>query len=100
MESLRKQTRKKRNYQSQRLNNFNEARPRKGSAIGAVTPEREKRQAAVDSIDALNRSRKAQLEKVARLSQAIRIKTNGTRRQGPAEGSNAAQRKLSFVAGA
>ena len=29
------------------------SRPRKGSAIGAVTPEREKRQAAVDSIDAL-----------------------------------------------
>jgi hypothetical protein len=27
--------------------------PKKGSAIGAVTPEREKRQAAVDSIDAL-----------------------------------------------
>jgi hypothetical protein len=45
-------------------------------------------------------SRKALLEKVARLSQAIRIKTSGTRRQGPAEGSEAAQRKLSFVAGA
>ena len=29
------------------------SRPRQGSAIGAVTPEREKRQAAVDSIDAL-----------------------------------------------
>jgi hypothetical protein len=28
-------------------------RPKKGSAIGAVTPEREKKQAAVDSIDAL-----------------------------------------------
>jgi hypothetical protein len=29
------------------------SRPRKGSAIGAVTPEREMKQAAVDSIDAL-----------------------------------------------
>jgi hypothetical protein len=29
------------------------SRPRKGSAIVVVTPEREKRQAAVDSIDAL-----------------------------------------------
>jgi hypothetical protein len=33
--------------------NLRPSRPRKGSAIGAVTPEREKRQAAVDSIDAL-----------------------------------------------
>jgi len=65
-------------------------RPKKGSAIGAVTPERGKRQAAVDSIDALNRSRKAQLEKVARLSRATRIKTSGTLRQGPATGGNAA----------
>ena len=68
--------------------------------IKALTPERGKRQAAVDSIDALSRSRKAQLEKVARLSQATRIKTSGTLRQGPAKGGNAARRKLSLVAGA
>jgi len=74
-------------------------RPTEGSAIGAVTPERGERQAAVDSIDALSWSRKAQLEKVARLSRATRIKTSGTPEQGPATGCDAAQRKLSLVAG-
>ena len=64
-----------------------------------VTPEREKRQAAVDSNDALGWSRKAQLEEVARLLRATRIITSGTLRQGPAEGGEVAQRKLSFVAG-
>jgi hypothetical protein len=75
------------------------SRPTKGSANGAVTPVREERQAAVNPNDALGRSRKAQLEKVARLSRAVRIKTNGTLWRGPAEGSKAARRKLSFVAG-
>jgi hypothetical protein len=45
------------------------------------------------------RNRKVQLEKVARLSRATRIKTSGTLRQGPAEGRDAARRKLSLVAG-
>jgi GTPase SAR1 family protein len=49
--------------------------------------------------DRLRRNRKVQLEKVARLSRATRIKTSGTLRQGPAKGREVARRKLSLVAG-